>query len=150
MSYILLAFGGAMLLLGLFYYILYYRNSAYEGYKSVTGCIIEYLNEKDDIQVENIEFGEEVIKNKDEDTFNPLEFNNTIYAIEVEYVIKNKKYHLRTKPLDSNSIEIGDTVVVRYNAKNPAKAYITTKFGGYPLLVVGSFLLVLGMILKLL
>ena len=150
MSYILLSFGCATLLLGIFYYILYSKNNAYKGYKSVTGCIIEYLNEQDSIQVEKMKFGEEVIKNKEEDIFNPLEFNNSIYAIEVEYVIKNKKYHLRTKPLDANTIKVGDTVVVKYNVKNPAKAYVTTKFGGYPLLLVGTFLLVLGIVINFL
>lgn len=150
MSYILLSFGVATLLLGLIYYILYIRNNTYKGYKSVVGCIIEYLNEQDNMQTENMEFGEEVIDNKEENHFNPLQYNNSIYAVEVEYVIKNKKYHLRTKPLDANNVEIGDTVVVKYNVKNPSKAYITNKFGGTSLLVVGAFLLVLGIIVSFL
>jgi len=144
-SVLMWIFGGVSLLLGVLKTIIYMSKSKeFEGYKTAKGCVVEHISKEGHHYFDDEEFGYDAI-NYDEDdrSFLVEEGINTDAGI-VEFIINGKKHRFIDSIGDTNLMQIGEEVTVKYNPRKFKDAFVVQEFDGVALYAVGLFLNFIG------
>lgn len=144
-SVLMWIFGGMSLLLGILKTIIYIsKNKEFEGYRTTKGCVVEHISKEGHHYFDDEEFGYDAINyDEDDGTFFAEEGINTDAGI-VEFIVNGKKHRFIDSVSDTNLMQIGEEVTVRYNPRKFKDAFVVQEFDGVVLYAVGLFLTFIG------